>query len=144
MFDSKSILETLRSGSHTAEEIAQAFADSLNEANATYLAEQEEAKKTEAEKAEKTSSLQTILDSLDAWLDTYYGNHGDDLKAEEVIEFFDSMKDLSTNFSSHLETWADGLHNTIDNLNGKVTKKSEKYDSCDKVFEKFFKEFGLL
>lgn len=140
MFDSKSILETLRSGNLSAEEIAQSFADALNEANASYMAEQEAAKKAETEKAEKLSSLQTILDSFNAWLNTYYGNHSDGLKAEDVLELFD----FSQNFSSHLETWRDGLHTTIDNLKGKVTKKSEKYDSCDEALEAFFKEFGLF
>lgn len=136
MFDSKSILETLRSGSLSAEEIAQSFADALNEANASYIAEQEATKKAETEKAEKISSLQTILDSVDAWFDTYYGSHGNDLKAEDIIELID----FSSDFSSHLETWRNGLHTTVDNLKGKVTKKS----SCDEALNAFFKEFGLF
>ena len=93
--DKNVILERLMKGEN-AEAIAKEFTDMLNEANKEYAEKKEEVQMKE--------ELQDIIDMFVDWLNKYYEvPFKRELRADQVIDFIDSIKEYAAALSD-LET----------------------------------------
>lgn len=117
MFD---VYEALKSGM-TAEDLADSFAKSLNEAQAR-LAEEEAAQAAEAKAAEKRADITCAITQLYSTIGTYY---------PEL-----SLGDQDDEFN---DTMAGTIIDTLDQAAARLRCPKQK----DDVFAKFFDLFGL-
>lgn len=100
-YSTESILKALRSGI-SCDEIANSISSMLTDANKTYKAEVEEAKrkaeKKKAEEKRRTDLAKIIADLLD-FVDYYYYEITEDVDetelAEEILNTFDLLGDLA-------------------------------------------------
>ena len=114
MFNVEDILAQMKNGI-SAEDMARNFTESLNKA----IQVQEEEKKKEVEKQELRAAADDVASHLNQFLETYFGlTDTQTLTGEEVIEICESMKQLESSMKKMLDD--------------------------DSVFNKFFKDFGLI
>lgn len=134
------IYEQLRAGAKP-EDIANAFAAQLNEAEARIKAEQEaeaarQAKEAEDAKVQKEEDIKNVIHSFGVMLETHYPELG--FKAEELDEqTLDSLAAivimlLDIEVMKHTAT-----------VRVKPVKVNKTKTDTDTVFEEFFKSLGL-
>ena len=96
MFDEKTILARLQNG-EDAQKIADEMAAMINAANKTYTDQKAAEAAKKQNELQKEEDLQEILDMLYDWFDIYYNMDikeiKSELKADQVIELIDSLKD---------------------------------------------------
>lgn len=139
MFDEKTILARLQAG-EDAQTIANEMAAAINAANRTYQEEkraEEEAKaKAVAAEVQKKEDLQEILDLFADWMEAHYGvSAKDELKADQVIELIDSLKEYIDAIK--------GLEAMIGKKpTAKVIKSNTKPKSADETINAFLNQMG--
>lgn len=155
MFDMNDILERLRNG-QSVDAIASELSEAINKANSTYQAELAAKAAAEKQKAENiTICCDSIADYVMYYLETV---HPDLLKEiVEIDEDFEITGDHVKEFLEHavsatapmlkiakaLEAVEDEDEAEEVALTGKVATKAETDENLDKVFDKFFKVYGI-
>ena len=169
MFSKKTIMEMMRTGK-TAEDIANEFAATLNEAEAETKRIDEEARaKADAEallatrKAEKIEDMRylinAIFDYLHEWypelketLDESIKNIDDDEEIADVVDLIDSyinlaksMKTFESLFGPNPFTFNHTLDKSTDNSKNieKISVKIDPAVNLNKIFEDFFTENNI-
>lgn len=135
------IYEQLRAGAKP-EDIANAFAAQLNEAEARVKAEDEEAarkaaKEAEDAKVQKTEDIKNVIYSFGEMLETHYPELG--FKAEELDE--QTLDSLAAIVIMLLDIEVMKHTATVRVKPVKVNKPIKT--NTDTVFEEFFKSLGL-
>lgn len=126
MFNYEDILAQMNDGI-SAEEIAKAFTDSLNQA----MKAQEEEKAKLAQKQEIAADAQKVADVFNWFTQKHYGDivKGETVKADDILAIYDLVS---------------GLDIKVDKLkNGVKTTFQFGEDMIDIAFDKFFKKYGL-
>lgn len=126
MFNYEDILANLQDGV-SAEEIAKAFTDSLNQA----MKVQEEEKAKLAQKQEIAADAQKVADVFNWFTQKHYGDvaKGETVKADDILAIYDLISSLDIK---------------VDKLkNGVKTTFQLGEDMIDIAFDKFFKKYGL-
>ena len=126
MFNYEDILANLQDGV-SAEEIAKAFTDSLNQA----MKVQEEEKAKLAQKQEIAADAQKVADVFNWFTQKHYGDvaKGESIKADDILAIYDLISSLDIK---------------VDKLkNGVATTVKFGEDMVDSVIDKFFKRYGL-
>lgn len=137
------IYEQLRAGAKP-EDIANAFAAQLNEAEARIKAENEEAarkaaKEAEDAKVQKEEDIKNIIYSFGEMLETHYPELG--FKAEELDE--QTLDSLAAIVIMLLDIEVMKHTATVRVKPVKVNKPIKTKTDTDTVFEEFFKSLGL-
>jgi hypothetical protein len=159
MFDMNDILERLRNG-QSVDAIASELTDAINKANSTYQAEL--AAKEAAEK-QKTETITVCCDSIADYVMHYLETAHPDLLKEiaEIDEDFEITGDHVKEFLEHSvvaigpmlkvakafevekeEDWMEEIAFTGKPIFKPMTK-AETDENLDKVFDKFFKVYGI-
>jgi hypothetical protein len=161
MFDMNDILERLRNG-QSVDAIASELSEAINKANSTYQAEL--AAKEAAEK-QKTETITVCCDSIADYVMHYLETAHPDLLKEiaEIDEDFEITGDHVRKFLEDSMTAiapmlkiakAFGVEKDEDEMeeitftgkpvfNPVTTTKAETDENLDKVFDKFFKVYGI-
>jgi hypothetical protein len=161
MFDMNDILERLRNG-QSVDAIASELTDAINKANSTYQAELAAKEAAEKQKAETiTVCCDSIADYVMHYLETA---HPDLLKEiAEIDEDFEITGDHVKEFLEHSVVAIGpmlkvakvfGVEKEEDEMeeiaftgkpifNPVTTTKAETDENLDKVFDKFFKVYGI-
>ena len=119
------ILKRLRAG-ESADDIALEIADLLNEALQMKEKEDEAKRKAEEDRAWHIKDAEILADAMNTYLNKYCGCK-DNIKAEHII---DSEKEIAAIFKM-----GDKIKT--------VTLKNPKAEEVAKIFNDFFKEFGI-
>ena len=156
MFDMNDILERLRNG-QSVDTIASELSEAINKANSTYQAELAAKAAAEQQKAEAiTICCDSIADYVMHYLETAHPNLLKEIV--EIDEDFEITGDHVKEFLEHsvaaigpmlkiakaLETVED--EDTVEEIafTGKpIITKAETDENLDKVFDKFFKVYGI-
>ena len=149
MVNSKEILARLQNG-EKAEDIASELVNALNEANNTYLKEQE-AKRVENEakakrEANKVKDMQEIVDLLHDFCIEYYCDNNEDmdaveeafaeLTAENLIAIIEETGAIALDMEKKMKD--------IEKLFGAAPVKTLKVDkNTDSIINNFLKSIGL-
>lgn len=157
MFDMNDILERLRNG-QSVDAIASELTDAINKANSTYQAEL--AAKVAAEK-QKAEAIDICCDSIAYYVMHYLETAHPDLLKEivEIDEEFEITEDHVKEFLEHSVSAITPMlkiakafgveENQVEEIafTGKPvfnsTTKAEVDENLDKVFDKFFKVYGI-
>lgn len=139
MFDEKTILTRLQNG-EDVQSIADEMAALINAANKTYTDQKAAEEAAKAAVVQKVDELQNILDMFFDWFDVYYDVDvepiRDELKADQVIELIDSIKE-------YVEALK-GLESMLDSKKSaaKATKSNTKSKSTDEKISDFLNKMG--
>ena len=147
MFTEKDILARLQNG-EDVQDIANEMAALINAANKTYADQKaaEEAAKAAAAKTEvqKKEELQSILDLFCDWFGTYYDTDvaeiKSELKADQVIELIDSLKEYMEALKG-LESMFK-VKKPAAPVGAKVIKSNTPPKTADDTIEAFLKQMG--
>lgn len=155
MFDMNDILERLRNG-QSVDAIASELSEAINKANSTYQAELAAQAAAEKQKAENiTICCDSIADYVMYYLETV---HPDLLK--EIVEIDEDFEITGDHVKEFLEKSVatiipmlkvakalealeeeDEMEEVA--FTGQVATKAETDENLDKVFDKFFKVYGI-
>ena len=119
------ILKRLRAG-ESADDIALEITDLLNEALQMKEKEDEAKRKAEEERAWHVRDAEILAETMNTYLNKYCGCK-DNIKAEHII---DSEKEIAAIFNM-----GDKIKTTV--------IKNPKAEEVAKIFNDFFKEFGI-
>ena len=119
------ILKRLRAG-ESADDIALEITDLLNEALQMKEKEDEAKRKAEEDRAWHIKDAEILADAMNTYLNKYCGCK-DNIKAEHII---DSEKEIAAIFKA-----GDRIKT--------VALKNPKAEEVAKIFNDFFKEFGI-
>ena len=119
------ILKRLRAG-ESADDIALEITDLLNEALQMKEKEDEAKRKAEEERAWHVRDAEILADAMNTYFNKYCGCK-DNIKAEHII---DSEKEIAAIFNM-----GDKIKTTV--------IKNPKAEEIAKIFNDFFKEFGI-
>ena len=152
MFDMNDILERLRNG-QSVDAIASELSEAINKANSTYQAELAAKAAAEQQKAEAiTICCDSIADYVMHYLETVHPNLLKEIM--EIDEDFEITGDHVKEFLEHsvaaigpMLKIAKALETVEDEeiaFTGKpIITKAETDENLDKVFDKFFKVYGI-
>lgn len=139
MFDEKTILTRLQNGENI-QSIADEMAALINAANKTYTDQKAAEEAAKAAVVQKVDELQNILDMFFDWFDVYYDvdveSIRDELKADQVIELIDSVKEYAEALKS-LESMLGSKKSAA-----KATKSNTKPKSADERISDFLNKMG--
>ena len=155
MFDMNDILERLRNG-QSVDAIASELSEAINKANSTYQAEL--AAKAAAEK-QKAEAIDICCDSIADYVMHYLETAHPDLLKEivEIDEDFEITGDHVKEFLEHsvaaiapmlkiakaLEAVEEENEAEEVAFTGQLATKAETDENLDRVFDKFFKVYGI-
>lgn len=155
MFDMNDILERLRNG-QSVDAIASELSEAINKANSTYQAEL--AAKAAAEK-QKAEAIDICCDSIADYVMHYLETAHPDLLKEivEIDEDFEITGDHVKEFLEHsvaavapmlkiakaLEAVEEEDEAEEVTFTGQLATKAETDENLDRVFDKFFKVYGI-
>ena len=128
MFNYEDILAQMQNGT-TPEDIAKAFTETLNKAIQKQEADNKAKEAALRVAAEKAKDAEAIGKALSAYMKKYHNVDCAPLSGEDVM----SLVDMVAGWDIKVKDFGNGVAVTMKGLE----------NSVDKVFDKFFKKYGL-